>query len=198
MLFAFDLDGTITKEETLPLLARELDLYEEMKALTEITLQGVIDFRQSFRLRFQVLKDIPVARIQEIMAAVEFNEDIAGFIREHQARCAVVTGNLDVWIEPLVRRLGCRVFASRSSRDVRGGLHLLNVLDKGAVIRQLRQEDKVTAVGESFNDIEMFKAADFSIAYGGVHAPVQSAVIVADVVAYDSQELCRMLSLRLE
>ena len=38
IMYAFDLDGTVTKEETLPLIARELGLETEMKLLTKLTL----------------------------------------------------------------------------------------------------------------------------------------------------------------
>ena len=47
---AFDLDGTVTKVETLPLLAEELDLADEMKLLTDLTLSGKIPFKKSFFL----------------------------------------------------------------------------------------------------------------------------------------------------
>ncbi len=39
----------------------------------------------------------------------------------------------------------------------------------------------------------MFEAADISIAYGGVHKPVDAAVFVADYFVDDSQTLCRLL-----
>ena len=72
--FAFDLDGTVTKVETLPLLAEELDLAEEMKLLTDLTLSGKIPFAKSFRMRYLILRNIPLQRIQEIMDGVELDE----------------------------------------------------------------------------------------------------------------------------
>ena len=45
--FCLDLDGTITREEILPWLARDLGLFEEMLALTEATIKGVIPFERS-------------------------------------------------------------------------------------------------------------------------------------------------------
>ena len=44
IVYAFDLDGTVTCQETLPLLAKELGLYEEMKLLTNLTMNGDIKF----------------------------------------------------------------------------------------------------------------------------------------------------------
>ena len=168
--FAFDLDGTITKVETLPLLAEELDLADELKLLTDLTLSGQIPFKKSFRLRYLILRNIPLKRIQEIMSGVELDEEIAAFIRANKENCAVVTGNLDCWIEPIIAKLGCESFSSTSELDTENVPVLKNILDKSTAIRELKKtSDKVIAVGESFNDVPMFEEANISIAYGGVH-----------------------------
>ena len=194
--FAFDLDGTITKVETLPLLAAELDLSDEMKLLTDFTLSGQIPFKKSFRLRYLVLRNIPLKRIQEIMDGVELDEEIAAFIRANKENCAVVTGNLDCWIEPIVAKLGCKSFSSTSEVDAKNLPALKKILDKGAAIRELKKfSDKVIAIGDSFNDVPMFEEADISIAYGGVHKPVRPAISVSDYVVFDGGALCRLLKM---
>lgn len=192
--FAFDLDGTVTRVETLPLLASELGLSDEMKILTDLTLQGGIPFSKSFKLRYLVLRNIPLARIQEIMSTVPFDEEIADFIRANRERCAIVTGNLDRWIEPIVEKLSCAVYSSKSEPDAGGAPLLTEILDKSAAIRDMRRTgDQVVAVGESFNDVPMFEEADISIAYGGVHKPVNMAISVSDYVVFDGGVLCRLL-----
>lgn len=193
--FVFDLDGTITKVETLPLLAKKLDLAEEMQLLTDLTLSGKIPFEKSFKLRYLVLRNIPLKTIQEIMAAVELDADIADFIRANKKDCAVVTGNLDCWIEPIVAKLGCESFSSTS--ELNENLPVLKkILNKGAVIRELKKTyDKIIAVGESFNDVPMFKEADVAIAYGGVHQPVSTAISISNYVVFNGSELCRLLKM---
>ena len=139
-IFAFDLDGTVTREETLPILAGELGLSEEMARLTRLTMDGHIAFSESFRLRFHILKEIPLATIQGIMDTVALDPVIAGFIRSRAEDCAIVTGNLDLWVEPIIKKLGCRAFTSVSAWDDREGLMLASILDKGAAVRTLREE----------------------------------------------------------
>lgn len=194
--FAFDLDGTVTKVETLPLLAAELGLAEEMKILTDLTLNGKIPFEKSFRMRYLILRNIPLKRIQEIMDSVELDEEIATFIREHKDACAIVTGNLDCWIEPIITKLGCANFSSTSELDEKKMPVLKKILDKGSAIRELKKSsDKAIAVGESFNDVPMFEEANISIAYGGVHKPVSTAISVSDYVVFDGGALCRLLKM---
>ena len=194
--YVFDLDGTITKIETLPLIAAELGLEDEMKLLTDLTLSGQIPFDKSFKLRYLVLRNVPLKRIQDIMATVELDEDIAAFIRANKKNCAVVTGNLDCWIEPIIAKLDCEVYSSTSELDEKNLPLLKKILDKGSAIREIKKTcDKVIAVGESFNDVPMFEAADISIAYGGVHAPVKTASSISDYVVFDGVTLCQLLKM---
>ena len=193
-VFAFDLDGTVTREETLPILAGELGLSEEMARLTRLTMDGHFAFSESFRLRFHILKEIPLATIQGIMDTVELDPLIAEFIRERAEDCAIVTGNLDLWVEPILKRLGCRAFTSKSAWDESEGLVLASIVDKGESVRALKKEaDRVIAVGEGANDIPMFEAADIAVSYGGVHRPVEAAIAASDYMAKDAQSLCRLL-----
>ena len=193
--FAFDLDGTITKVETLPILARELGLAAQISELTELTLSGKIDFEKSFRLRYSILKNLPPQKIAAVMSNIELDENVFNFIRENKSDCAVVTGNLDCWIEPVAKKLGCEIFSSKS-KIVNGVPILTEILKKDSAISQLKKFcHKVIAVGESFNDVPMFEEANISIAYGGVHKPVSTAISVSDYVIFDGGALCRLLKM---
>ncbi len=193
-IFAFDLDGTITLQETLPILARELDLSDEMERLTRLTLEGKIDFEASFRMRYHLLREIPLQKIRQIMEEVHMDERIAGFIRKHAEECAIVTGNLDVWVQPLIEKLGCMTYSSISRLDANGELQLEAVLDKAETIRRMKMQGyHVIAIGDSVNDIPMFREADAAIAYGGVHPLVDRVVEISDYVVENGEALCRLL-----
>ena len=187
--FAFDLDGTITKVETLPLLAKELNLSDEMKILTDLTLSGKISFEQSFRLRYFILKNIPPKKILEIMSAVELDEDILNFIHENKKFCAIVTGNLDFWIEPITKKIGCEIFSSQSNFG-----ELTKILNKAETIREIKKStEKIISIGDGFNDIQMFKESNISVAYGGVHRPSDEVIEAADYFFCDGKNLCDFL-----
>jgi HAD superfamily phosphoserine phosphatase-like hydrolase len=192
--YTFDLDGTVSMEELLPLMARELDLEMELGLLTRLTLDGTLSFEASFRLRFHILRSIPVETVQRISAGVPLHPAIEAFITANRKRCAVVTGNLDVWARPFIERLGCAFHTSTSAIE-NGQLTLKTVLDKGEAIRGIaRTHKRIVAVGDSFNDMSMFEEADIGVAYGGVHDPVQQLVRTADYVVYDGDALCRLLN----
>lgn len=193
--FCFDLDGTVTAQEILPRIARETDIADEIALLTEATIQGMIPFDRSFRLRCRLLRDVPVSTVREVVEETPLQPEVAAFIREHREHCYVVTGNLDVWVQPLLDRLGCRSFTSRGAAEGDRLLRVDHVLDKGEAISSLRDRyETVVAVGEGMNDAPMFEAAHVRIAHGAVHAPCASVLSLADYVTYDGEALCRLLT----
>lgn len=193
--YCFDLDGTVTRLEVLPVIAAELGIAEEIGFLTQMTIRGQIPFEMSFRLRCRLLADIEVDTVARIVEQVPLDENIAGFIREHREQCHVVTGNLNVWVERLVGRLGCGMFSSTAEKRANGKLGALtHVLRKSTAIRELRSRyDRVVCVGEGSNDLPMFEEADIGIAYGGVHPPAREVIENSHYVIGEGVSLCRLL-----
>lgn len=193
--FCFDLDGTITREELLPLIASELGLEQEIGLLTRLTMDGLISFEDSFRLRFAVLRMVRTTRIRQVVAEVDIDPDIEAFIAKNRDVCFVLTGNLDVWIDPLVERLGCGFYTSTSRLDREGHLELVHIMRKNLPALELKERfDRVVAIGDGFNDVPMFDIADVGIAFNGVHPSPSALVSVADYVALNGSGLCRLLN----
>jgi phosphoserine phosphatase len=194
-LFCFDLDGTITKQELLPLIALEVDLFDEIQALTDATIRGVIPFEKSFLLRCRLLAAIPLETVQSIMSGVKLNQEIVNFIKAHPGECCVITGNLYEWIKPIIDLLGCRFFCSQAefqNSKLKGVTHVIN---KGDVVKSQRKVyEKIIAVGDGMGDVPMFDFANVSIAFGGVHQPVGSLLKCADYVVYHEKALCQLLN----
>ncbi|MEY3122008.1 MAG: hypothetical protein RI993_833 [Pseudomonadota bacterium] len=193
--FAFDLDGTVTQQELLPLIASALDLEKEMRLLTKLTINGVIPFEDSFRLRCACLKSVPIDEVCSIIEEVALDDDVAVFIKNHPLQCAIVTGNLDVWVAPLVKKLGCLSYSSTAAIKDGQLRNVVSVLRKSHPILDLKKSfDRVVAIGDGINDMPMFDASDIRIAFGGVHQPAKQLVEMADFVSFSGRSLCRMLN----
>lgn len=193
-LAAFDLDGTITRCELLPRIARLAGVEDEMRTLTRRTLSGELDFAASFRKRFAMLRHLPAELIRQTVAETPLDPFIEAFILSRREQCVIVTGNLDIWVAPLLRRLGCRYFASRG-REHNDASELLSVLDKADAAKALAREGlPFIAIGESVNDVPLFLRAEFGIAFAGVHAPASPIRKLAAFEVLDGKTLCDLLA----
>lgn len=190
--FAFDLDGTITQREVLPIIAKELGIEEEMAILTRRTMDGEIPFDHSFTMRVNMLKEIPISTVQEIVKKVPLSKPIVSFIKEHPDRCHIVTGNLDVWVQLLVEKIGCHCLTSEAVYTDNSLHGLKNILRKKTIHTIVKEP--VVVIGDGNNDFEMMQEGIIGIAYGGVHNPAPSLLEIADYAIYNDQELCRFLN----
>lgn len=192
--YLFDLDGTITREELLPRIASLVGLEDEIDALTQATIQGVIPFNKSFRLRVALLREATIADVHAALDGIALYENVVDFIRERQNQCFVVTGNLLEWVEPLIERVGCRVYGSRGTIEAGRLNGIENILDKSDAVADLRDSfSRIISVGDGMGDVAMFEASDLSIAFGATHDPVASLLEYADFVAFTEDSLCRLL-----
>jgi phosphoserine phosphatase len=192
--FCFDLDGTITSREILPILAEEIGIHDEIQALTDATIKGLIHFDASFKLRCKLLSEIPISRVQDIINSVPLFPKIIEFINNNNSNSYIITGNLDVWTAQLFKNIGVKSFTS-SARFV--GDKLLgvdSVLNKGLAIDSLRSShQRLIAIGDGMGDVAMFERADVRISFAGVHAPVQPLLEISDMLCASETALCNVL-----
>lgn len=192
-VFLFDLDATITKVEILPQIAKAINKEEEMRALTELTMQGEIPFEQSFLERIELLKDIPVDEVADMVRDIPVNDMIVDFIRENADRCYVVTGNLDVWISKLMDKIGMSGHCLCSEAMVNDNKisKVKKVIDKSQAIANL--DKPFVAIGDGNNDAEMIAAAEVGIGFGGVRDIAPAVMQSATHATYSEERLCQFL-----
>lgn len=194
-VFLFDLDATITKAEILPALARKVGLLEQMQELTEKTMRGEIPFKSSFLSRVDMLKSIPVSEVADIVAQTPLNESIVEFIRANKNICYIVTGNIDIWIEKLIDKIGLpfsHCFCSTASCCDDRLTSVNSVVDKEMATKQF--VSPVVAIGDGSNDAGMIQLAEVGIGFGGVRPVAYSLLCNATHAIYDQDKLCRFLT----
>lgn len=198
-IYLFDLDSTITKQEILPTISKEIGAYEEMSKLTERTMRGELPFKLSFLRRVDILKQVKVGDVSEMIAGIPCNEELVEFIQKNMNRCYIITGNLDVWVAGLLKKLGMErnVFSSKAIVNSEGYIQdVFSVIDKGAVISQI--VSPFVAVGDGNNDAEMIDAAEIGIGFGGVREVSDAVLGCASHVIYDEKKLVSFLKKTLE
>lgn len=104
-IFFFDLDGTVTAEEILPKIAKRFGFHKKMHKLTESAILGNVPFEESFKYRHKILSKYDLKKIREVIKSIIINKNIKDFINTNSKQCRIVTGNLDVWIKPLQKKI---------------------------------------------------------------------------------------------
>ena len=193
--FIFDLDGTVTSQETLPLIAANFGVQDEIEQLTRQTIRGNVPFIESFIKRVHILGRLPVSEISTLLEAVPMYAKLHSFIQSNTEKCAVATGNLRCWIDKLALRVGCTCFCSDAEVKDDKVAKLTAILKKENVVRRYKGEGcEVVYIGDGNNDLEAMRLADVSIAVGLTHDPAMSILGVADYVIYTEEGLCRQLN----
>lgn len=194
VVIVFDLDGTLTAEETLPLVADAFGVEDQINALTRDTIKGRVPFAESLIKRVNVLRAFEPQEISEVIAGVKILDEVADFIRRNSESCVIATGNLDCWTGGLLNRFECESYSSLSSVGSDGRVKLETILDKAQLVREFQSlGNMVVFVGDGNNDVEAMRVADVAIATGIVHQPAPAVMAVTDFVVYSEKALVRLL-----
>jgi len=192
--FIFDLDGTITKIEALPFIAKHFNLQDQIFDLTKETIKGNVPFVESFIKRVNILGQINVDEINDILQKIPLFDDVLKFIQSNLDDCIVATGNLDVWSENLLKRIGCESYVSQAKLVNKRVVGIKSILKKSEIVSDLKRKGfMVVYVGDGNNDAEAMRLADISIACGCVHNPANSVMAITDYVIYEEKALIRIL-----
>ena len=187
------MDSTITRKEVLPEVAKKINRIEEMRRLTEATMMGEIPFRTSFLQRVEILSDIPVQEVNQIVSEIPLNDSIVNFIQKNRNRCYIVTGNLDVWINGLMKKIGMENHCYCSKADVVDDYisKIVSVADKELIVRQFVQ--RIVMIGDGDNDSGMARMSDIAIGFGGVRDIAPSLIRNIDFAFYDDKRCADFL-----
>ena len=194
MKFLFDLDGTVTSEETLPIIANHFNCVEQISELTAKTVQGNVPFIESFIRRVNILGAYSVSETTRLLSEVPLYPAIAKFIEEHKEDCVIVTGNLTCWCEGLFKKIGCQCYGSEALCEDDKVVKLKTILRKEQIVDQYKAlGETVVFIGDGNNDLGAMRHAKVSIATGLTHNPAQSLMSICDYVIFNEQALVRQM-----
>lgn len=192
--FIFDLDGTLTKYETLPFIAEHFLLDEQIAELTMQTVKGNIPFDRSLMKRVAILGKFSVSEVSALLERVDLHEKIHAFIQSHMEHSVIATSNLSCWVDALLQKIGCKAYCSEAYVEEDRVKNITSILCKEAVVDYYRKQgDFIVFVGDGENDAEAMRLADVSIATALIHVPAKNVLAAADHIVHSEEALRSLL-----
>jgi len=186
MIYAFDLDSTLTTVETLPFLAEKLGILEKYEDIVKKTKN--LPYDAALKERLSLFLPYPNEIVSSYLADIPVFPRIREFINANSKNSYIITSNLDIFVVDIVKRFGCKVYASKFLYDE------VKIINKAEIVEKLRKIDKVAFTGDGENDAPALVAADFAFAASYAHEAAASAVFAADIEIFSDEELVKNLS----
>lgn len=191
-IFFFDLDCTLTREELIPLIGRLDGLETILRKRTRDAMLFSPDFSSSFLERVSLLAHLSVSTVQNVVRKVELLDKVISWIQKNTDKCFVVTGNLDIWIDPLIKDIGVNYFSSKAYVS-NNTVIVDEVIDKAIIVSQFSDFYRVY-VGDGMNDVSAMSCVEIGIATEIVHEAPDALWSVAKYAVKKEESLCQILS----
>ena len=188
-LLVSDVDSTLTRTEAIDLLAQCAGRADEVADVTARAMAGEMDFTESLRARVGCLAGLPVGAVEEARSAIVVTpgaKELIAAAHEAGATVGLVSGGFTSMVEPLAAELGAD-HAVANELEVADG-HLTGrltgeIVDRAAKASWLRrwaaqatvEAERVIAIGDGANDLDMFDAAGLAIAFCAKPVAVEAA-----------------------
>ncbi|HXY88492.1 MAG TPA: phosphoserine phosphatase SerB [Candidatus Acidoferrales bacterium] len=177
-LIVFDMDGTLIDAETIDELANAANVGNRVAAITKRAMRGEIDFEDALKERVKLLKGLTVAEVDAVIQKIPLMNGAEQLISELRKtyRIAMVSGGFTVVADKIAGKLGID-FAIANELEIEGGFltgkvsgPLMRQNSKKDVLEEIAIKEGISTkdcivIGDGANDISMFKAAGFSIAF---------------------------------
>jgi phosphoserine phosphatase len=178
-LLVMDMDSTTIEIECIDEIAKLAGVGEQVAAVTELAMQGELDFAQSLHQRVATLKDAPEQILADVAKNIPLMAGLETLIRElkkHNWRIAVASGGFTYFADHLKEMLALDATFANVLEIANGkltGKVLGNVVDakvKADSLNLLATEYQIpssqtVAMGDGANDLVMMAAASFGVAF---------------------------------
>ncbi|MCL2308685.1 MAG: phosphoserine phosphatase SerB [Proteobacteria bacterium] len=178
---AMDMDSTLITIECIDEIADAIGIKPQVAEITERSMRGEVDFRESLMARVALLKGVPESALAEIydnrLLLSPGAEAMLEAFHAAGAKTILVSGGFTFFTEKLRARLGLTHAAANTLEIVDGKLtgrvvgEILGAAGKAAQLSAFKTKyatpgkPLTVAIGDGANDLMMFQVADVSFAY---------------------------------
>lgn len=178
-LLLMDMDSTVIDVECIDEIAKLAGVGQQVSEVTELAMQGKLDFAESLNSRVACLKDADESILKQVRDALPLMPGLTRLInvlKEHNWKVAIASGGFTYFADYLMARLeldGAKantleIIEGKLTGKVLGGIVDANV--KAQTLESMAQEwgispSQTVAMGDGANDLVMMKSAGLGVAF---------------------------------
>ncbi|KAI7900110.1 HAD-like domain-containing protein [Cokeromyces recurvatus] len=213
-LVVFDMDSTLIYQEVIDEIARYAGVVDQVSSITELAMNGEIDFKESLRRRVALLKGVSVSVLENVRQSLTFTEGakfLCRALKKLGFKLAVISGGFMPLALYVKSELGLDYAFANQLEVSSDGLTLtgktvgpiVDGIRKAELLEVIAQAEglslkQVIAVGDGANDLWMLNKASLGIAFNakprvqeqaGARINQQSLKYVLMLLGYTEQEM---------
>ncbi|TJY31859.1 phosphoserine phosphatase SerB [Pontimicrobium aquaticum] len=178
-LVCFDMDSTLIQAEVIDELAELAGVGDKVKAITELAMNGDIDFKESFERRMKLLEGLS----EEVLHNVAINLPITkgarrliDTLKKYGYKTAILSGGFTYFGDYLKKELGID-YMYANQLEIKNGIltggYLGDIVDgtkKAEYLKEIAAKEGIDigqtiAIGDGANDLAMLDIAGLGIAF---------------------------------
>ncbi|KAI9475607.1 MAG: HAD-like domain-containing protein [Benjaminiella poitrasii] len=213
-LVVFDMDSTLIYQEVIDEIARYAGVVDQVSTITELAMNGEIDFKESLRRRVGLLKGVSVGVLENVRQSLTFTEGakfLCSSLKKLGFKLAVISGGFMPLALYVKSELGLDYAFANQLEVSSDGLTLtgktigpiVDGIRKAELLEVIAQAEglslkQVIAVGDGANDLWMLNKASLGIAFNakprvqeqaGARINQKSLKYVLTLLGYTEQEM---------
>ncbi|MBN2110358.1 MAG: phosphoserine phosphatase SerB [Methanosarcinaceae archaeon] len=178
-LVVFDMDSTLIDAETIDELAEAAGVGEKVARITEMAMQGKLDYSEALIERVRLLGGLSLGKAQEAldrMPLMPGAKELIEFLKSRGYKTAMISGGFTLAADRVGEALGMDHVVSNKLQIDNGCITgevtgpLMGAGSKELVLEEISSEhgiepEECIVIGDGANDICIFKRARYAIAF---------------------------------
>ncbi|MDQ0221890.1 phosphoserine phosphatase SerB [Streptococcus moroccensis] len=196
-LLVMDVDSTLIREEAIDILGDLAGVGDQVAAITELAMQGKLDFEEALEERVSLLKGLPETIFDLVVNQITLTKGAKELVDELHSRgykIGLVSGGFHENVDPIAKELGID-YVKANRLEVRDGVltgrtegEIVTKATKVAMLRAWADDNdldlsETIAMGDGANDLPMIETAGIGIAFNA--KPIVRALAPYQINVYD-------------